>query len=395
MDKNVSLIVLLLTALAVPGAALTAQETDSRLGTTDYEALAFRNIGPAINGGRIADIAIHPENRSVWYVAVGSGGVWKTENAGTTWRPIFDDQPSYSIGSLVIDPSEPSTVWVGTGEDVGGRHVGYGDGVYKSTDGGRTWQNKGLGNSEHISTMLVHPENSDVVWVSAQGPLWTPGGERGLYKTTDGGETWRKLLGDDEWTGVTDIVMDPRDPDVLYAATWQRHRTVAAYMGGGPGSGIHKSTDGGETWTELTTGIPSSNLGKIGLAISPQDPDIVYAAIELDRRSGGLYRSTNRGASWTKMSDAVSGATGPHYYQELFAFRANLPGERRDAHLRRPRRDVQADELAEEALGRPRDRVPIGRPGLPAGRQRRRPVRDLRRHGDVAVHPQSPTDAVL
>jgi hypothetical protein len=248
MDKNVSLIVLLLTALAVPGAALTAQETDSRLGTTDYEALAFRNIGPAINGGRIADIDIHPENRSVWYVAVGSGGVWKTENAGTTWRPIFDDQPSYSIGSLAIDPSEPSTVWVGTGEDVGGRHVGYGDGVYKSTDGGQTWQNKGLGNTEHISTMVVHPENSDVVWVSAQGPLWTPGGERGLYKTADGGETWRKLLGDDEWTGVTDIVMDPRDPDVLYAATWQRHRTVAAYMGGGPGSGIHKSTDGGETW---------------------------------------------------------------------------------------------------------------------------------------------------
>jgi photosystem II stability/assembly factor-like uncharacterized protein len=157
--------------------------------------------------------------------------------------------------------------------------------------------------------MVVHPENSDVVWVSAQGPLWTPGGERGLYKTADGGETWRKLLGDDEWTGVTDIVMDPRDPDVLYAATWQRHRTVAAYMGGGPGSGIHKSTDGGETWNELTTGLPSSNLGKIGLAISPQDPDIVYAAIELDRRSGGLYRSTNRGASWTKRIYLVSAVT--------------------------------------------------------------------------------------
>ncbi|MGD8699494.1 MAG: hypothetical protein PVJ43_09400, partial [Gemmatimonadales bacterium] len=316
---NISRLMLLLTVLAVPSTALVAQEADSRLGQTDYEALAFRNIGPAINGGRIADIDIHPDNRSVWYVAVGSGGVWKTENAGTTWQPIFDDQPSYSIGSVVIDPSEPSTVWVGTGEDVGGRHVGYGDGVYKSADGGRTWQNKGLRNSEHISTMLVHPENSDVVWVSAQGPLWTPGGERGLYKTADGGESWRKVLGDDEWTGVTDIVMDPRDPDVLYAATWQRHRTVAAYMGGGPGSGIHKSTDGGETWTKLTTDLPSSNLGKIGLAISPQDPDIVYAAIELDRRSGGLYRSVNRGASWTKMSDAVSGGTGPHYYQELYA----------------------------------------------------------------------------
>ena len=319
MNKNISGAVLLLTVLAVPGAALTAQEADSPLAETNYDSLAFRNIGPAINGGRIADIDIHPENRNVWYVAVGSGGVWKTENAGTTWQPIFDDQASYSIGSVVIDPGEPSTIWVGTGENVGGRHVGFGDGVYKSTDGGRTWENKGLRNTEHISTMLVHPEDSDVVWVSAQGPLWTSGGERGLYKTSDGGETWRKVLGEGEWTGVTDIVMDPRDPDVLYAATWDRHRTVAAYMGGGPGSGIHKSTDGGETWTKLTTGLPSSNLGKIGLAISPQDPDIVYADIELDRRSGGLYRSTNRGASWTKMSDVVSGGTGPHYYQELYA----------------------------------------------------------------------------
>ncbi len=300
-------------------ADLAAQETGSPFAETDYSGLAFRNIGPAINGGRIADIDIHPENQNVWYVGVGSGGVWKTENAGTTWEPIFDDQPSYSIGSLLIDPSNPSTVWVGTGENVGGRHVGFGDGVYKSTDGGRTWRNMGLESSEHISTMLVHPEDSDVVWVSAQGPLWTPGGERGLYMTTDGGETWRKVLGGGDWTGVTDVVMDPRDPDVLYAATWQRHRTVAALMDGGPESGIHKSTDGGETWTELTNGLPKSNMGKIGLAVSPQDPDIIYAAIELDRRTGGVYKSENRGESWTKMSDEVSGGTGPHYYQELYA----------------------------------------------------------------------------
>lgn len=319
MNMIIPRIVVLLTSLAAPAAALHAQQAGSRLADTNYEALVFRNIGPAINGGRIADIDIHPTNRNIRYVAVGSGGVWKTENAGTTWQPIFDGESSYSIGSVVIDPSNPATVWVGTGEDVGGRHVGFGDGVYKSTDGGRTWRNMGLRNSEHISTMLVHPEQSEVVWVSAQGPLWTPGGERGLYKTTDGGATWRRVLGEDPWTGVTDIVMDPRDPDVLYAATWDRHRTVAAYMGGGPGSGIHKSTDGGETWTKLTTGLPSSNLGKIGLAISPQNPDIVYAAIELDRRSGGLYGSTNRGGSWTKMSDAVSGGTGPHYYQELYA----------------------------------------------------------------------------
>ncbi|KPK03387.1 MAG: glycosyl hydrolase [Gemmatimonas sp. SG8_28] len=319
MSTHIHRTALLLIWFAVPAADLAAQEAGARLGETSYDALAFRNIGPAINGGRIADIAIHPDDGSVWYVAVGSGGVWKTENAGTTWQPIFDGESSYSIGSVALDPSNPATVWVGTGEDVGGRHVGYGDGVYKSTDGGKTWKNMGLTASEHISTMLVHPDDSDVVWVSVQGPLWTSGGERGLYKTNDGGETWRQVLGDDEWTGVTDIVMDPRDPDVLYAATWDRHRTVAAYLGGGPGSGIHKSTDGGETWTQLTTGLPSSNLGKIGLAISPQDPDIVYAAVELDRRTGGLYRSTNRGGSWTKMSDAVSGGTGPHYYQELYA----------------------------------------------------------------------------
>jgi photosystem II stability/assembly factor-like uncharacterized protein len=319
MSTHIHRTALLLIWFAVPAADLAAQEASARLGETSYDALAFRNIGPAINGGRIADIAIHPDDGSVWYVAVGSGGVWKTENAGTTWQPIFDGESSYSIGSVALDPSNPATVWVGTGEDVGGRHVGYGDGVYKSTDGGKTWKNMGLTASEHISTMLVHPDDSDVVWVSVQGPLWTSGGERGLYKTNDGGETWRQVLGDDEWTGVTDIVMDPRDPDVLYAATWDRHRTVAAYLGGGPGSGIHKSTDGGETWTQLTTGLPSSNLGKIGLAISPQDPDIVYAAVELDRRTGGLYRSTNRGGSWTKMSDAVSGGTGPHYYQELYA----------------------------------------------------------------------------
>ncbi|MFQ5680220.1 MAG: glycosyl hydrolase [Gemmatimonadota bacterium] len=307
-----------LTALWVAGLA-AQEEGASSLSELDYDALELRNIGPAINGGRIADIAIHPENRNVWYVAVGSGGVWKTVNAGTTWEPIFDDQMSYSIGSIAIDPSTPSTIWVGTGENVGGRHVGFGDGVYRSTDGGRSWKKMGLDSSEHISTMIVHPRDSDVVWVSAQGPLWRSGGERGLYKTTDGGETWRKVLGDEEWTGVTDVVMDPRDPDVLYAATWQRHRTVAAYLGGGPGSGIHKSTDGGETWRKLERGLPSGNVGKIGLAISPQNPDIVYAAVELERREGGVYMSEDRGASWRKMSDAVSGGTGPHYYQELYA----------------------------------------------------------------------------
>jgi len=305
---------------------VAAQDEDAMSAKT-FAGLELRTIGPAFMSGRIADIALHPDNPNVWYVAVGSGGVWKTVNSGTTWNSIFDGQDSYSIGAITLDPSNPNTVWVGTGENVGGRHVGYGDGVYVSHDGGATWNNVGLEKSEHISRIVIHPDDPNTVWVAAQGPLWNAGGERGLYKTTDGGETWTRTLvgdeGDDRWTGVTDLVIDPSNPDVLYAATWQRHRTVAAYVGGGPNSGIHRSTDGGETWAEMTNGLPSSdensNLGKIGLAISPQQPDVLYAAIETDRREGGVWRSSDRGASWKKMSDKIAGGTGPHYYQEIYA----------------------------------------------------------------------------
>ena len=309
-----------LLALALPATAQrkSAAPTDSSKAAT-LNGLKFRSIGPAFMSGRIADIAIHPQKASTWYVAVGSGGVWKTENAGTTWASIFDGQTSYSIGCITLDPQNPEVVWVGSGENVGGRHVGYGDGIYRSADGGRSWKNMGLKNSEHLSKIIVHPEDPNTVWVAAQGPLWSKGGDRGVYKTTDGGQTWKRTLGDAEWVGATDLLIDPRDPDLLYAATWQRHRTVAGHMGGGPGSGIHRSTDGGETWTKLSSGLPTGNLGKIGLALSPQRPDVVYAAIEEDRRSGGVFRSSDRGMSWTKMSDAVGGGTGPHYYQELYA----------------------------------------------------------------------------
>ncbi|MBT8270616.1 MAG: glycosyl hydrolase, partial [Bacteroidia bacterium] len=305
-----NLLAILLIALTV-----NAQKMDDKT----FSGLEFRNIGPAMTSGRIADIAIHPENENVWYVAVGSGGVWKTMNSGTTWKPIFDSQSTYSIGCLTIDPNNPHTIWVGTGENVGGRHVAFGEGIFVSHDDGKSWKNMGLKDSEHLSNIIVHPGNPDVIWVASQGPLWSKGGQRGIYKSTDGGKSWVRTLGDNEWVGATDIVIDPMNPDVLYAATWQRQRTVAAYLGGGPGSGIHKSVDGGETWTELTNGIPKSNLGKIGLAISPFNNDIIYAAIELDRTEGGLYMSTNRGASWNKQSDMVSGGTGPHYYQELYA----------------------------------------------------------------------------
>ena len=308
--------VMICLMLVVP---LAQAQNDSPLNEATFKGLKLRSIGPAFVSGRISDIAIHPDDDNVWYVAVGSGGVWKTKNAGVTWDPIFDDQPVYSTGCITIDPNNPHTIWVGTGENVGGRHVGFGDGIYKSEDDGKTWKNMGLGRSEHISKIIVHPSNSDVVWVAVQGPLWNSGGERGLYKSIDGGANWKKVLGGNEWTGVTDVIIDPRDPDWMYAATWQRHRTVAAYMGGGPGSGIHRSTDGGESWEKLTSGIPKSNLGKIGIDLSPFNPDVIYAAIELDRKKGGVYMSTNRGKNWAKQSDAVSGATGPHYYQELYA----------------------------------------------------------------------------
>ena len=300
---------------------LNAQRNTNKDKKTEniYDGLKFRHLGPALMSGRISDIVIHPNNENIWYVASGSGGAWKTENSGTTWKPIFDNEKSYSIGCITLDPQNSDIVWIGSGENVGGRHVAYGDGIYKSVNGGKNWQNMGLKKSEHISKIIVHPTNQNTIWVASQGPLWSKGGERGIFKSTDGGKSWIQKLGDDEWIGATDLIIDPRDPKLLYAATWQRHRTVAGYMGGGPGSNIYKSTDGGDTWKKIDKGLPKSNMGKIGLAISPQNPDVLYAAIELNRRSGGVFKSSNRGESWSKMSDAVSGGTGPHYYQELYA----------------------------------------------------------------------------
>ena len=289
------------------------------LNARTFEGLEWRGIGPALMSGRIADLVIHPEHRATWYVAVGSGGLWKTNNHGTTWESIFDAQDSWSIGSVTLDPNDPEVVWVGSGENVSGRHVGYGDGVYKSVDGGTTWSNMGLETSEHIGMIRVDPRDSDVVYVAAQGPLWSGGGERGLYKTNDGGATWQRILAAGAYTGVSEVHLDPRDPDVVYAVTHQRLRNVAALINGGPESGIHKSVDGGETWQELTAGLPEQDMGKIGLAISPQRPDVIYATIELARRKGGFWRSDDGGMNWEKRSDYLSSGTGPHYYQELFA----------------------------------------------------------------------------
>lgn len=312
---------LLLTILLVSTAVLFSQsktKTDN-WSSENFSNLKFRSIGPALMSGRIADVAINPADESQWYIAVGSGGVWKTKNAGNTFTPIFDGEDCYATGCVAIDHNNDQVIWVGTGENVGGRHASFGCGIYRSGDGGSTWKNMGLRNSEHISKIVIHPNDSDVIWVASQGPLWSKGGERGVYKSTDGGMTWKQTLGNNEWTGATELVIDHNNPSVLYAATWDRHRTVAAYMGGGPGTALHKSTDGGDTWTKLTKGLPESNMGKIGLTMSHQKSNVLYAAIELDQRRGAVYKSTDSGASWTKMSDAVSGATGPHYYQELYA----------------------------------------------------------------------------
>ncbi|MCH7876024.1 MAG: glycosyl hydrolase [Gemmatimonadetes bacterium] len=281
--------------------------------------LTLRGIGPAFMGGRIADIAVHPKKRSTWYVAVGSGGLWKTINAGITWTPIFDDQPSYSLGDVALDPSDPDVVWVGTGENVSGRHVGWGNGVYRSRDGGRSWEQMGLATSEHIGKILIDPRDGNVVFVAAEGPLWAAGGERGLYKTTDGGETWTAVLTISENTGITDVEFDPSNPDVMYAAAYQRRRHIWSLLAGGPESGIYKSTDGGETWRRIEVGLPEGNMGKIGLAVSAANPEIVYATIEANEEERGFYRSRDKGESWQRRNSYLSGGTGPHYYQEIEA----------------------------------------------------------------------------
>ncbi|HEY0157681.1 MAG TPA: glycosyl hydrolase [Thermoanaerobaculia bacterium] len=309
------LLPLLLTLIAA--AASFAQTTAPKYDSKTFSGLELRNIGPALTSGRVGDLAVDPRDHRVWYVAVASGGLWKTTNAGTTFTPIFDNEGSYSIGCVTIDPRESLTVWVGTGENNSQRSVAWGDGVYKSVDGGKTWKNMGLPRSEHIGKIVVDPRDSNVVYVAAQGPLWAPGGDRGLYKTTDGGKTWKASLTISENTGVSDLVMDPSNPDVLYASAYQRRRHVYTLINGGPESAIYKSNDAGATWTKLTAGLPKEQMGRIGLAISPAEPKTVYAIVEASRKTGGFFRSKDAGANWTKMSSYVSAS--PQYYQEIFA----------------------------------------------------------------------------
>ncbi len=291
----------------------------------------FRPIGPAIMGGRIADIAVVESKPQIFYVGAATGGVWKTVNHGTSWEPLFDDQPTASIGDVTLAPSNPNVVWVGTGEPQNRQSSPWGNGVYRSTDGGKTWRHQGLEETRHIARIVVHPRNADVAYVAAVGHLWGPNPERGVYRTQDGGSTWELVLFVDEHTGAIDLAMDPSDPNTLFAAMYQRQRTGWGFNGGGPGSGIYRTLDGGNTWVELTTGIPEGDKGRIGLDVYRRDGNIVYATIEADtrdpnrrfgggapqpqrERKSGTYRSTDRGETWERMSGTNP---RPMYYSQI------------------------------------------------------------------------------
>ena len=317
--RALSLVVLVGAAFGA-GAQSSTRADSARLSAA-MGGLRLRSIGPALTSGRIADIAVHPTDKATWYVASAAGGVWKTTNAGTSFAPVFDGEGSFSIGAVTIDSKNPNVVWVGTGENNAQRVVAYGDGIYKSIDGGKSWKKMGLEESEHIARIVIDPRNSDVVYVAAQGPLWRKGGDRGVYKTTDGGKTWSRVLSVDEWTGANDIQMDPRNPDLLIATTWQRNRRTFAFVAGGPGSAVYRSTDAGKTWTKSQSGFPNVDLGRIGLAMSPANPSVVYAIAEAAYDSGGSFRSRDGGASWERMSRYQSGG---NYYNEIVADPKNV-----------------------------------------------------------------------
>ncbi len=316
MKRIVAAVFLSAVVATLVAGAFTIGVRAQTFSSDTFSGLKARSIGPAVTSGRVMTIAVDPTNHAVIYIGSASGGVWKTTNGGASWEPIFDTQGAYSIGWVTVDEARPSVVWVGTGERNSQRSVAYGDGVYKSEDGGRSWTNVGLKQSEHIGRIVISPKDPDTVYVAAQGPLWSAGGDRGLYKTTDGGKTWNQVLKISENTGVTDVVIDPRNPDVLVASAYQRRRHVFTLIDGGPESAIYRSTDAGRTWTKVNTGLPDEQLGRIGLAISPVDPDVLYANVEAANEKGGIYRSTDNGVTWEKRTDYNQGSM---YYGDIFA----------------------------------------------------------------------------
>ena len=298
----------------------TGAEDENRprdpMSTPTFNGLRFRSIGPAFTSGRVIGFAVDPNNSARYFVASASGGVWKTVNNGTTWTPVFDREGSYSIGAIALDPKNPLTVWVGTGENNSQRSVSYGNGLYRSDDGGKTWRNVGLKISEHVGRIAIDPKDSSIVYVAAQGPLWGPGGDRGLFKTTDNGKTWKNILNISENTGVTDVVIDPQNPETIFAASYQRRRHMFTLIDGGPESAIYKSTDAGATWNKLRAGLPTTEMGRIGLAVSPVDSNVIYATVEAADRKGGIFRSNDRGGSWERPNEFDAGAM---YYARIVA----------------------------------------------------------------------------
>jgi photosystem II stability/assembly factor-like uncharacterized protein len=293
------------STLTAQSAAITAQQ---------LERLAFRQPGPAVAGGRIHDVEALPDHPATVFVASASGGIWKSVNNGTTWTPVFEHHQVSTFGDLAIARSNPNVIWAGTGEQNNRQSTSWGNGVYRSTDGGSTWVHVGLEETRHIGRIQVHPSNPDVAYVAALGNLWRASAMRGVFKTTDGGRRWEKVLYLDTLTGVVDLVMDPRNPNTLYAAAYQRLRRTWGFNGGGPGSGIYKTTDAGASWRELTTGIPQGDKGRIGLAMAATNSNVLYATIE-HADSSGTYRTADGGGTWTRVNPLDP---RPMYYSHVF-----------------------------------------------------------------------------
>ena len=301
---------LIVVAIGLVTAGVGARQGQDRITAELLKGIPLRSIGPALTTGRVVDVEIDPKNPSVWYVASAFGGLWKTTNRGITFSPIFEENGTFTLCCVAIDPKDSNVLWLGTGENNSQRSAHFGDGIYKSTDAGKTWKRMGLETSEHIGEVLIDPRNSNVVYVASQGPLFSEGGERGLYKTTDGGTTWSAVLTISKDTGISDIVFDPRNPDIIFASAYQRRRHVGQMIGGGPEGGIFRTANGGKTWTRLSKGLPTGDMGRAGLAIDGRkNPATVFALIDAKRPESGFFRSDDGGNSWTRIGrmPAVAG----------------------------------------------------------------------------------------
>ncbi len=310
-----AVLVILFTSDSLFAQKINSNAEPDSLKKISLSGLQFRSIGPAITGGRVRHIKVNLQNKSEYYIASGSGSLWKTVNRGITFTPAFENQNTYAIGAVEIDPTNPNVLWVGTGENSNHNNSGYGDGIYKSEDGGKSWSNMGLKTSEHIGGIAIDPNNSNTVYIAAMGSLRKEGGDRGIFKTTDGGKTWQNVLKISQYTGCYEVFLDPRYSNIVYAVAHQRMRNLYTGVYGGPESGIYKSTDAGATWDKLKSGLPSDEVGRIGMAVSPVNPDVLYAIVDA-KKEGGFYKSVNRGASWTKQSSYVSAYT--FYFQKIF-----------------------------------------------------------------------------